>query len=125
MKRKILLVMLVCLAVVSCDLFNPKKFADVIMVEGPKYEDAVTSFSYIGTVRNVGGGKALFVRVYIDLKNPNGDLLAQGYCLVAKQDLESGESSSWQVTFNDEDFELRDLMDNARTSYDITWREDD
>ncbi len=125
MKRKILLAVLVCLAVVSCDLFNQKKFADVIMAEGPKYEDGGTSFSFVGTVRNVGGGKALYVRVYIDLKNPNGDLLAQGYCLVEKQDLESGESSPWQLPFEDADFELRDLMDNSRTSYDITWREDD
>lgn len=125
MRRKFLLAVVVCMAVMSCDLFNPKKFADVVMTEGPKYEDGGTSFSYVGTVRNVGGGKALFVRVYIDLKNPNGDMLAQGYCLADKQDLESGESSPWKVTFNDEDFELRDLMDNARTSFDITWRDED
>jgi hypothetical protein len=125
MRRKFLLAALVCLAVVSCDLFNPKKFADVVMTEGPRYEDGGTSFSFVGTVRNVGEGKALFVRVYIDLKNPNGDFLAQGYHLVDKQDLEFGESSTWRVTFEDEDFELRDLMDESRTTYDISWREED
>jgi len=123
MKRQFLVVVLLCLAVVSCDIFNPQKFADVIMVDGPRGEDEGTTFSFVGTVQNIGEGKALFVRVYIDLRNPNGDLLAQGYHLVDKTDLESGESSTWRVTFEDENFELRDLMDESKTSYNITWTE--
>jgi len=109
--------------VVSCDVFNPEKYGDVIMVDGPRYEDGTTTFSYVGTVRNNGQGKALYVRVYISLKNPDDALLAQGYMLVDKTDLEPGESSTWRVTFDDENLELRDLMDEAKTSYDITWTE--
>ena len=33
--------------------------------------------------------------------------------------------SARRVTFQDEDYELRDLMDESKTSYDITWSEED
>ena len=124
MKYKVLFAVLLCLAVVSCDLFNPQKFADVIAVDGPRFEGGDTTFSYAGTVKNIGEGKALLVRVYIDLKNPGGVLLAQAAHLVDKTDLESGESSTWRVTFEDGDYELRDLMDESKTSWNITWSED-
>jgi hypothetical protein len=125
MKYKILLAGMLCLVIVSCDIFNPQKFADVILVDGPKNEGGEESFSFSGTVRNIGEGKALFVRVYIELKNPDEILLAQESNLVDKTDLDPGESSSFLVTFEDPDFELRDLMDNSRTSYGITWSDED
>jgi len=59
------------------------------MVDGPWYEgDGDTTFSYVGTVQNIGEGKAMWVRVYINLINPGDVLLAQGYHLVDKTDLE-------------------------------------
>lgn len=125
MKRKFLLAVLLCFILVSCDIFNPQKFADVVMVDGPRYQDGDTVFSYTGVVRNVGDGKATWVRIYIDLRNPNGDLLAQSYNLADTSDLEPGATSTWTVTFNDESRDLRDLMDESRTSYDITWSEAD
>lgn len=125
MKYKVLLAVLLCLTVASCDIFKSQKFADVIMVDGPRNEGGDTTFSYTGTVRNIGTGKALSVKVTIVLKNPNDDFLAQKYHLVDKTDLESGESSAWRVTFQDEDYELRDLMDESKTSYGIAWSEED
>jgi hypothetical protein len=122
-KLEIFLVLGLCLTVFSCDIFNPKKFADVILVDGPRYEDEDKSFSFTGTVRNIGDGKALFVRVYIDLFNPNNEFLAQSQILVDKTDLDPGESSAWRVTFDDEGRLLRDLMDESKTNYDITWTE--
>jgi hypothetical protein len=125
MKSKILLALVLCFLFVSCDLFNPKKFADVILVDGPRFEAEDPSFSYTGTVRNIGEGKALYVRVYIEVNNPGDILLAQGNSLVDKTDLDPGEASTFRVTFEDEDYELRDLMDNSKTTYAITWSDED
>ena len=125
MKRRFLLVMFLCLAVFSCGIFESKKFANVIMVDGPMNESGEATFSYTGTVRNVGDGKALYVRVYITIYNPGNIALAQSFHLVDKTDLSPGESSAWRVTFEDEDYEIRDLMDESRTSYDITWNDED
>jgi hypothetical protein len=123
LRFKIFLVFIFCLLFIFCDIFNPKKYADVIMIDGPRLEEGDATFSYVGTVRNAGQGKALNVRVYIELKNPDDVSLAQGYHLVDKTDLEPGESSAWRVTFDDEDLEIRSLMDESKTSYDITWSE--
>jgi hypothetical protein len=125
MKLKILLALLLCFLFVSCDLFNPKKFADVVLVDGPRFEPGDTTFSYTGTVRNVGEGKALYVRVYIEVYNPGDVLLAQGNSLVDKTDLDPGEASTFHVTFEDEDFEIRALMDESKTTHGITWRDED
>jgi hypothetical protein len=125
MKRKILLAALLCFLLISCDIFNPKKFADVILVDGPRYAPEDTTFSYTGTVRNIGEGKALYVRVYIEVNNPGDILLAQGNSLVEKTDLDPGEASAFRVTFADEDYELRDLMDESKTTYAITWSDED
>jgi len=125
MKYKVLLAILLSLTVASCDIFDSQKFADVIMVDGPRNEGGDTTFFFTGTVRNIGTGKALSVKVTIVLKNPNDDFLAQKYHLVDKTDLKSGESSAWRVTFQDEDYELRDLMDESKTSYSISWNEGD
>jgi len=123
LRLKILTASVLFLLLLSCDIFNPEKYADVVMIDGPRYEGGGDTFSYAGTVRNFGKGKALFVRVYIDLRNPDEVLVAQGYHLVDKTDLEPGESSSWRVTFADEDLEIRGLMDESKTGYDITWSE--
>lgn len=123
LESKILFAFALCLLLFSCDVFNPKKYADIIMVEGPRFEEGDVTFSYVGTVQNIGQGKALYVRVYIELRNPNDVLLAQGYHLVDKTDLEAGESSVWTVTFDDENREIRDMMDESKTDYDITWSE--
>jgi hypothetical protein len=123
MRSKIFLALTICSVLVSCDLFNSKKYADVIMVDGPRYEEGNATFSYTGTVRNIGEGKALFVRISMELRNPDDILLAQGNQLVDKTDLEPGESSTWRIIFDDADREIRDLMDESKRSYDITWRE--
>ncbi len=124
-RLKIWLVLALCLTVFSCDIFNSKKFADVIMVDGPRFEGGDETFSFVGTVQNIGQGKALFVRVYITLKNPDNILLVQASQLVDKSDLESGESSTFRVTFEDADQQLRDLMDDSKTSHEITWSDED
>jgi hypothetical protein len=124
MRLKACLALVLCFLFYSCDIFNPKKFADVIMVDGPIYEDADETFSMIGTVQNIGDGKALFVRVYIELRNPGNAFLAQASHLVDRTDLEPGESSPYRVSFEDADYNLRDLMDISLTRYDITWSED-
>ena len=98
---------------------------DVIMVDGPRFEGEDTTFSFVGVVQNIGEGKALWVRVYIDVYNPGDVLLAQSYHLVDKRDLEFGEQSTWRVTFEDEDYLIRDLADLSKTVYDITWTEED
>jgi hypothetical protein len=123
-RLKILLVLALCLTVFSCDIFNQQKFADVIMVDGPRNEGGEATFSFVGTVRNIGGGKALFVRVYIELKNPDDILLTEANNLVDKTDLDSGESSALRVTFEDEGYEIRDLMDDSKTSFSITWSDE-
>jgi hypothetical protein len=121
---KVLLAVAICFVLVSCDLFNPKKFANVIMVEGPKKEDAGDSFSYTGQVRNIGEGKANWVKVYINIFDWMNNPMVSNLAVIDRNHLEPGESSTWRVVFNDADYEIRDLMDPSLTTYDIDWTDE-
>jgi hypothetical protein len=49
------------------------------MENGPKYENSDTTFSFTGVVQDIDDGKATWVRIYIDLRNPGNELLAQSF----------------------------------------------
>ena len=121
---KVLLAMGICFILVSCDLFNPKKFANVIMVDGPKMEGIGDSFYYTGRVRNIGEGKANWVTVYINIFDWMNNPMVSNLAVIDETHLEPGESSTWRVTFNDADYEIRDLMDPSYTTYDIDWTDE-
>jgi hypothetical protein len=123
-KSKVILALAICLVLVSCDLFNPKKFANVIMIEGPKLVDAGDSFYYTGQVRNIGEGKANWVKVYINIFDSLNDPMVTNLAVIDGNHLGPGESSTYRVPFNDADFEIRDLMDPAYTTYDIDWTDE-
>jgi hypothetical protein len=121
---KVILALAICFVLVSCDLFNTKKFANVIMVEGPRLEDAGDSFSYTGRVLNRGEGKANWVKVYINIFDSLNSPMVTNLAVIDETHLAPGESSTWRVTFNDADYEIRDLMDPAYTTYDIDWTDE-
>jgi hypothetical protein len=125
MKSKVLLVFLLCLIFVSCDLFNPKKFGNVIMIEGPLMEDAGDGFSFSGRVQNIGAGKAKNVGVYIFVFDSEENQLASGYAAVDKIDLAPAENSTWKAAISDPENTIRDQIDTSRTTHEITWDDEE
>jgi len=111
--------------VASCDVLKtitePDKKANVVMVEGPAFEDSSASFLYKGRVQNQGDTTAGFTRVIIYIRNSSSALLKQAETNLVDVALEPNETSAWEVKFSDENRTLRDSMDQAKTTYEIKW----
>jgi hypothetical protein len=109
----------------SCDVLKtitePDKKANVVMVEGPAFEDSSASFLYKGRVQNQGDTTAGFTRVIIYIRNSSSALLKQAETNLVDVALEPNETSAWEVKFSDENRTLRDSMDQAKTTYEIKW----
>ena len=125
MRSKIIVTLLVCLVLVSCDLFNPKKPGNVVVIEGPTWEDAGDSFSLVGRVQNIGEGRALSVKIFVSFFDTENNPLITAYDVVDKINLDPGETSPFSIDVNDPDYEIRDLMDPTNTTYDISWSDED
>lgn len=95
--------------------------ADVVMVEGPNFFESELNFGFEGMVRNVGGRTAYYTKVYIYLWDANGTLVDQDYTYADDDALAANESSTWKVTFYDDDGKLRDKIIVDKSTYDIQW----
>jgi hypothetical protein len=124
MKTKLLIMPLLCLTFFFCNLFPVKKEANVVMVEGPIFESSATIIYYKGRVQNKGGGKALWLKIYIYIRDSAGNLLAQEETYADDYELEPGETSAWDVIFSYDEYSLRDAMDQTKTTYKIEWDEE-
>ena len=123
--RRFAFLFLILAFVASCDVFKtitePDKKANVVMTQGPTYEDRANDFTYKGTVQNQGDATAGFTRVIIYIRNSSSALLKQAETNFVDVALEPNETSAWEVKFSDENRTLRDSMDQAKTTYEIKW----
>lgn len=95
--------------------------ANVIMIEGPIFEDGYSLFTYKGIVKNIGNKKAEWVKIYIYIRKSNGDLITFDYSYADDYELDPGETSPWDVLFWDPDKKIRNSMDKSKTTYEIKW----
>lgn len=123
-KAKIFIVFLLCLAFFFCNLSPLKKEANVVMLEGPIFENSAKIFYYKGRVQNKGGGKALWLKIYIYIRDSAGNLLAQEETYADDYELEPGKTSAWDVIFSYDEHSLRAAMDQTKTTYKIEWDEE-
>lgn len=125
--KKAFFLMVICLCLASCESPNsPEKeevklTANVIMIEGPVFEDGYTIFYYKGRVQNTGTASAKYAKIYVYLRKTDGSLIAQEYSYVDDTDLAPSETSPWDVIFSDGDKVKRGAMDKSKTTYEIKW----
>jgi hypothetical protein len=100
-----------------------KPHADVIMLDGPTFEDDGYFFYYKGHVKNIGEEPAALANVSIYLYKNDGAELASEMAYVDNIKLEPGASSAWTVKFADDTHSIRDQLDKSRTQYKINWIE--
>jgi hypothetical protein len=123
--RRFAFLFLILALFASCDVLKtitePDKKANVVMVEGPTFEDGSSGFLYKGRVQNQGDTTAGFTRVIIYIRNSSSALLKQAETNLVDVALEPNETSAWEVKFSDEDRTLRNSMDKAKLTYEIKW----
>lgn len=124
MKGIHLLSLCVILLLSSCESptsSEPEKAANVIMFEGPIFEDGYTIFWYKGRVKNVGNANADFGKIYVYVRKSDNSLIAQEWSYIDDTDLAPQETSAWDVLFSDDNHAIRDAMDKSKTTYEIKW----
>ena len=100
---------------------EPDKQANVIMLEGPLFEDGYTIFWYKGRVKNIGQATAEFAKIYIYCRKSDSTLIAQEWSYIDDTEIVPDETSAWDVLFSDDNHSIRDQMDKAKTTYEIKW----
>ena len=125
MRYAILFVLIICLCLgmISCkDIFAPEpKKANVIVIEGPIFEDGYWIFQVKGRVQNKGDATAKFAKITIYIRDSAGSLLAQETSYIDDTDLAPNETSPWGVLFWDEDSAIRNNMNFSKTTWEIKW----
>jgi len=108
---------------ISCkDIFAPEpKKANVIVIEGPIFEDGYWIFQVKGRVQNKGDATAKFAKITIYIRDSAGSLLAQETSYIDDTDLAPNETSPWGVLFWDEDSAIRNNMNFSKTTWEIKW----
>jgi len=120
------LIVYLCVTLWMMSCKNPvspaaEKRANVIMLEGPIFEDGYTIFWYKGRVKNIGEANARFTRIYIYARKSDNTLLAQEWTYADDTDLAPQETSAWSVVFSDSSHVIRDQMDKSKMTYEIKW----
>lgn len=104
-------------------IMGPDKKANVVMIEGPIFEDGYSIFFVKGRVQNKGDNTAMFAKVTIYIRNSSGNLIAQETTYVDDDELTPNETSPWDTLFSDSDKGTRNQMDFSKTTYEIKWDE--
>jgi SLAP domain-containing protein len=127
MQKRFLFIVIIFLVIIfsfGCDsLFGPDKKADVVMFEGPIFEDGYTIFYVKGRVKNQGDNTAEFTQITIYIRDSAGGLIAQETTYIDDNYLSPGNTSPWSVIFSDSEHNIRDQMDFDETTYEIKWDE--
>jgi len=92
---------------------------NVVLIEGPTFEQSVSIFRYTGRVKNTGDGTASYGQIKIYVFDTEGTLLAQNWNWFDDNKLAPGETSAFEVVFLDEDGAIRAKMDLSKTTYKI------
>lgn len=114
----------ILLALVACKSSsdgNGGGSANVVMVEGPAYEEGDIWFHYKGMVKNTGSAQANQVKVYIFVYRADGTTIDQEWSLTDTQSLASQATSTYTIRFSDDGRWIRNQMDHSKTNYEIKW----
>jgi len=101
----------------------PAKHANVVMLEGPLFEDGYLLFEYKGRLQNKGDATAKFTKVYVYVRKADNALIAQEDTYADDTDLIPQETTAWNVLFWDDTHSIRDQMDQGKLTYEIKWDE--
>ena len=102
-------------------ILTVRRISNVVMIEGPIFQDSYSLFEYKGIVKNIGNADAEWVKIYIYVYNSAGNLLDYEYTYADDYMLAPGESSPWNVLFWDDQKSTRNQMDHSKTTYEIKW----
>jgi hypothetical protein len=122
--KKLALVCVIILSIVACKSSsdgNGGGTPNVVMVEGPTYEEGDIFFQYKGMVKNTGTAQANGVKVYIFVYRADGTTIDQEWSLVDSQSLASQATSTYTIRFSDDGRWIRNQMDHSKTNYEIKW----
>src|SRR4030042_4285289 len=121
-KTRYLAVLGVCLFMYSCESPSSEsvpvvKHANVIMLEGPLFEDGYSLFEYKGRLQNIGEATAKFTKVYVYVRKSDSTLIAQEDTYADDTDLVPQETTAWNVLLWDEDHAIRNSMEKHKLTY--------
>jgi hypothetical protein len=123
--KKSLLLLLAIAAIWTCksSTTSPEapKTANVVMLEGPNFEDGYSIFWYKGRAQNKGTAAASYAKVYIYIRKTDSSLIAQEWTYLDDTDLQPGETTPFEVLFSDDDHSIRDHMDKSKTTSEFKW----
>jgi len=123
--RHVFIVLMICLCLISIsckDIFAPEpKKANIVVIEGPIFEDSYIIFYVKGRVQNKGNAAAKFAKITIYIRDSSGGLIAQEWSYIDDTDLAPNETSPWEVLFWDDDRGIRNRMDFSKTTWEIKW----
>ena len=106
------------LASVGC---KPDPVPKIVLIEGLNLDVSVSMFRVTGRIQNQGGGKAMYTRVKIYIRDAAGNILAYNWNYCDDTTLEAGETAGFEVLFWDEDGKLRDKMDFSKSTYEFAY----
>ena len=126
MKKLVILIVAVSLLMISpaCkNIFGPDdpETANVVLIEGPIFEDASFYFWVKGRVQNTGTITATFAKITIFIRDAAGTLLAQDWSYIDDTELVAGETSAFDVIIDDDGGGVRAAMDFSKTTWEIKW----
>ncbi len=113
-----ILVMIVAWASVGC---KPDPVPKIVLIEGLNLDVSVSMFRVTGRIQNQGGGKAMYTRVKIYIRDAAGNILAYNWNYCDDTTLEAGETAAFEVLFWDEDGKLREKMDFSKSKYEFAY----
>jgi uncharacterized protein YcfL len=122
--KKLAFVCVILLAMVACKSSsdgNSGGTANVVMVEGPTFEEGDIFFQYRGMVKNTGAAQATQVKVYIFVYRADGTTIDQEWSLVDSQNLAPQATSTYLIRFSDDGRWIRNQMDHSKTNFEIDW----
>lgn len=95
--------------------------ANVVVIEGPIFEDGYSLFSVKGRVQNKGDATAKYAKITIYIRDSGSVLIAQEWSYIDDTDLMPNETSPWSVLFWDENKSIRNKMNFSKTTWEIKW----
>ncbi len=118
--KKIVFLVVVCLAFLSCDDILKSKSANCVIVgEITVQEDFEGDIKFLGEIQNTGDATARFVKITFTMKNAAGNVIGTDFTYVNSTDLSPGQTSSFEC------WTETSYSETASWTHEITWDEED
>jgi len=119
MKKAILFFSITFLLVCCENIFKENKANCVIVGNITVTEDYSGDAKFLGEIKNIGDGKALFVKINFTMKDTNGNVIGTDFTYVNSTDLDPGQTSSFECWTDIAKVNI------ASWTYEITWQDKD